>query len=64
MGSVAGNGISSDGGNGVRSSLKVGAGGNLGDGIVCLGAQPATAATSLAFSRFSSTVPTSLIADR
>lgn len=60
--SIAENGVSFDGGNSVRSILKVGAGGNLRDGIVCLGTYPATVITSLAFSWFSSTVPTSLIA--
>lgn len=63
-GSVAGNGEGSDGGNGVGSGLEVGAGGNLGERIVCLSTQPATAATGLASSRFSSAVSTSPVAGR
>lgn len=47
--------------NGVGSSLEVSVGGNLGKGVVCLGAQPATTATSLAFSWFNS-VAQSLVA--
>lgn len=63
-GSDLDNGVGSDAKNGVGSGLEVDARGNLGEGVVFLSTQPATAATGLASSRFTSAAPTSPLASR
>ena len=63
-GSDSGNGVGSGANNGVGSGLEFDARGNLGEGVVFLSTQPATAATGLASSRFTSAAPTSSFASR
>lgn len=64
MDSSGSNSVDFSGDNGIDSSTKVGAGGDLRKGLVCLSTQPAGTAIGLAFFGVYTVAPISFVAGR